>query len=167
MSNDNEERELEFIVNLVPWSRFLNEQTRLKAFYIKRMKFRGLYPSVAIATLAIKSEFGNNPVSQEVFRGRPSNNLALLHVDEVWEGDKTKYLNINYKMFETYQDFFIHWSDLLVFRSPLLEVSDYDDQINLFSEVGYNEQIRSLIKKFNLTEHDYGLETEIRYGPKN
>jgi hypothetical protein len=158
---DSALEEFNFLERLLPWSKFLNQQTKLKAQWIRRIPFDGIFPSIAVADILIQTDFGKHPVSKEAFRGRQSNNLALLEVDRIWEGDRTKYLGTTYKMFENWQSFYIHWSDLLVFRSPLIFTKSYDEQIEVISKdrlIGYNETMLTLIQKYDLTEFDNGIE---------
>ncbi len=156
---DLKPEELYFLRTIVPWTLYLNSQTRLKAKIIKRVSFIGVYPSLVLADILIKSEFGKNPIAKEIFRGRQSNNLTLMPVDEVWSGDKTKFLGTFYKMFETWEDFFIHWSDLLIFRCNLQNSTSYSEQLNaMSSDLVYNEKILTLIRDLNLTEYDDGIE---------
>lgn len=153
------EEQNNFILRLGPWVYFLNQQTRLKAKIIKGVPFIGVYPSVAMAEILVRSQFGDHPASKEKFRGRQSNNLDLLEVDDSWAGDRTRHNGATYKMFENWQHFFIHWSDQIVFKKPqVINANNYFNQIDAFAQgqpIGYNEILLRTINEFNLTEFDF------------
>lgn len=160
----------DFIRRLVPWSRFLAQQTIAKGQVFKRYPNTiGIHPSVIVADIILISDWGTHPVSKWKFRNRElGNNLCLLPCDKNWEREHSKYENVDYKLFVSWEHFFSHLSDLLVFGDvfgKLLNHREVSEQINYMSLfrsdlIGYNEDIVTTINKYNLSEFNlYGATT--------
>jgi len=151
----------EFLEKLIPWARFIQEQTRIKANVFKKIKSpHGIFAGLVIADIIYYSNWGEHPLAQEKYRNKLSNNLALLEANDYWSGKSIKYENQDYKLFNDWENFSIHYSDLIVFSgwySELLKCSRFDEQIFILSlikpnPVYYNETVKKLIESFNLGE---------------
>jgi len=95
----------------------------------------GLHPLVFIPEVLYKTNWGEHPLAAATYKNKDANNLTLLTVNEFWEGPSIKYEGIEYKLFESYEEFCIHYTDLLVMSDydELLEEKDYLRQIELLT----------------------------------
>lgn len=160
-----DDEQQDFLRRLVPWSFYLCNQTKLKARFFKGVPFNGVLPSVSIADIGIQSDWGRHPIAGHTFHSKDANNLALLPVDEVWEGSSLKYKAVNYKTFNNWQTFFVHYSDLLVFdrnKNQIIRTVKLEDQLKAISHTRptlklYNEKLESLIQQYDLTEFDFNV----------
>ncbi len=79
--------------------------------------------TILLAEILYKSEFGDHPLAQPFYPKKSTkfaNNLTLLEVDSSWEGKKLKWDGKEYKSFESFDDFCVHWTDLLTFRRGMI-----------------------------------------------
>lgn len=131
------EKENAFLESLVPWSWYLQEQTRVKALTYKN--FAGAYGfnSVLFTAYVLSvTNWGSHPISQEKFKGKDACNLLLLPATELWEGRVVKFDGVDYKLFDSYEEFCIDYSDHLVFSGEydlLLLEKDYLKQLDLLT----------------------------------
>lgn len=102
-------------------------------------------------------------MSLDVFRNKDANNMNLLTVDDVWEGEKTRYQGKAYKMFMNWNHYFTHLSDLISFTSQFGNLSTFttiEDQLKVWSalrskNLSYNEDILQIINKYELRRYDF------------
>lgn len=153
----------EFLERIIPWGVFLQEQTKIKASYFKGIdQSNGIYASIVLSFIIIESNWGTHPVSKDIYKSRPANNLCLLEADDYWEGRKLKLDDKLYRSFEDYEEFFIHYSDIIVFSKwykDLIETKNFNEQILIFcmqtsQKPYYNEKIKAMIELYNLGEFD-------------
>lgn len=154
-----------FLESLVLWSEFVFKQTMMKARLFKRQyTSTGLRPSIFIAAVIIATDWENHPISKEKFKTKQANNLLLLEYQHGWCGAKSKYDGRVYKLFDNWEAFCIHYSDLAALKSPapyLNENLTLEEQLSLYCGLNltladYNEKMLTLIKDLHLEEFDYG-----------
>ncbi len=145
-------QETEFLEIITRWSWRLEALTRQKAqVYLNNHRAQGL-SSVLFLCLVLKATtWGNHPLSHDKFRGKDACNLLLLEADEHWEGRSIKYDGILYRLYDSYEDFCVDYSDYIVLQAPefaevILE-KDYITQLNLLTRDDsncYNEIVKIL-----------------------
>lgn len=148
---------------LVHWAQYTRHQSILKSRYFHYQEVAGPLPSILIADSLLQTEWGTHPVSLDVFRNKDANNMNLLTVDDVWEGEKTRYQGKAYKMFMNWNHYFTHLSDLISFTSQFGNLSTFttiEDQLKVWStlrskNLSYNEDILQIIKKYELRRYDF------------
>lgn len=150
---------------LVHWAQFTRQQSVLKSLYLRHAQVNGPYPSIIIADCLLQTEWGEHPVCKHMFRNKDANNMNLLTVDDVWEGEKTRYKGKVYKMFANWNHYYTHLSDLISLTSQFEKVNtstSLDAQLNAWNtlrskNLSYNEDILQIIKQYELRRFDlYG-----------
>lgn len=146
-----DKKQREFTTRLTPWAWFIQGQTALKA-----REFRGIEEAVGLQSVAFilyvlyQSNWGEHPVSRETFKAKDANNLTLLPANEWWNGRAAKYEGVEYKLFDSWEEFCVHFSDYVVFSNdlaPLLSNPDIYTQLKVLTREdsrAYNESIRLL-----------------------
>ena len=146
-----DKKQREFTTRLTPWSWFIQGQTAIKA-----KEFRGMVDAVGLQSVSFilyvvyQSNWGEHPVSRETFQSKDANNLTLLPSNEWWNGRVGKYEGQEYKLFDSWEEFCVHFSDYIVFSNefaPLLDNPDIYTQLKVLTREdsrAYNEIIRLL-----------------------
>lgn len=145
------EKERTFLEALIPWSWMVENQTAYKALVYRN--FAGAYglSSILFTCMVLReTNWGSHPLAQEQFKGKDSCNLLLQKPNEFWEGRVVKYDGEDYKLFDSYEDFCIAYTDHVVFSElydyVILE-KDYLKQLEILTRDdsrAYNEIIKIL-----------------------
>lgn len=133
------QKQLEYLEILIPWAWDIETQSELKMTQLRGFKRAAGFSAILFAcTVILKTNWGEHPLSKEKIKGKESNNLLLLPTTPWWEGRVTKYDGLDYKAFENWEEFCIHFSDLVVFSKKydqLLVNSNYLSQIKLYCDL--------------------------------
>lgn len=163
------ESQKEFISRLVPWGQLIQKQTFAKAkFYRDIHTTKGFFASIFIADCILMSEWESHPASKPKYKTKHGNNLGLLEVDSFWSETSLKIDGKEYKSFESWEDYAIHFSDWVVFSTcpgskdigpKVLQSLNLVDQCREFSILRgelkmYNDKLINIIHDLNLTEFD-------------
>lgn len=152
----------DFLERLIPWSKFVQDQTAIKAQFFKRIKSSGLLPSVFLSDVIIQSNWGIHPLAQPFYKHKAANNLSLMEATPDWSRRKIKFEGKEYKLFDTWETFSLYYSDHVVFSGQfanLLSTAVIENQTQLLglyrSELeAYNERMNVIISTFRLDEFD-------------
>lgn len=156
----------EFLERVIPWAKFIQDQTQAKAHVFKNIPSPfGIYASVVLADIIVKSNWGEHPLSQPTYKRKAANNLCLLEATPEWSNEQIKYEGTEFKLFENFESFSIHYSDLIIFSGnfkPLLDTASLEKQTQLMglynhSLESYNERLNIIISSFGLREFDRGF----------
>ena len=125
-----------FLDRLSPWALEVDYLSQLKAYEYRSLRSYGFSAILFAAVVIEATDWGTHPLSREEYRGKLANNLTLLPSNSWWDGKKILYKDKEYKLFSSWEEFCIHFSDLVVFdkkyKDILLERS-YLKQIKLYS----------------------------------
>lgn len=108
----------EFLVKSINFSWWITQQAQFKLNFFYQQEPH-LSSTLILAEILAKSEFGEHPLSQPLCPPKSSkfsNNLTLLETDTTWAGKTIKYLDKEYKAFESWEEFGTCLSDLIAFR---------------------------------------------------
>lgn len=146
------EAQIDFINGVVPWSKFVESQTKVKARQLRQLNSSGLSPILFICEVMVKSNLGSHPLVRDKYRNKPANNLTLLLAPDNWDGKVVSFNNRNYKAFDNWEEFCIHYSDRIVFskqHDSLLVESNYLKQAEIYgltkgSDICYDEIVKMM-----------------------
>ena len=143
-------KQQDFLSKVTAWGWFIENQTAVKAAEFKSMQSYGLKTTAFILYVIVKSKWGEHPLAQESFKSKDANNLTLMRSNEWWTGRKAKFDGQEYKLFDSWEEFCIHFSDYIVFSGlykDLLAETDALTQVKLLTREDsscYNEVIKLL-----------------------
>ena len=152
-----------FLLKIVPIARLIQKWTKNKAEFVNKLSSHGIFSSIIIANIILKSEWGRHPISQEKFDGKYSNNLLLIKSNKFWTGRTHIYQNNQYKAYKDWEEFCVDYSDWVVFSGlydKVLDSSILEDQISFYVsaellDLVYNTKIKNIIDYYNLREFHY------------
>lgn len=128
-----------FLDKVIPFAWHVESQSAAKAYEYRNLWKANGFSAVLFAVVVIDAtDWGNHPLSREEYKGRTANNLTLLPANNWWDGKKISYEGTEYKLFSSWEDFCIHFSDLVVFDKKykdLLMERSYLNQIKLYSDL--------------------------------
>jgi hypothetical protein len=131
-------RQLDFIDRLTPWAWIIEQWSAEKAWEFRSLPKAPGYSSILFAVQVIDaSNWGTHPLAQEEYKGRPANNITLMEVNEWWDGKKVSFQGKEYKLFSSWEDFCIHFSDTVVFDKKyqsIITEKDFLNQIKLLTK---------------------------------
>lgn len=139
-----EAKQIDFLEKIIPRALLIQEYCYYKAEFNNILSPAGVYPSVLVAEMLIRSDWGRHRVAHEeiVFETakgvskRYSNNLVLLEVGKHWKGKSNIIDGINYRAYRDWQVFAADYSDHLVFSGEfdnLLKEPNPTRQFEIFS----------------------------------
>jgi len=149
-----------YLIKSIDYSWYLWNQTVAK-FHFFKGHCEPISSTLILAELLLKSEFGEHPLAQEVYPPKTTkgaNNLMLLENDTSWTGKLLKYEGKEYKSFANWEEFGVHFTDLLVFRKN--EIHPYLYKNLLGNE--YNKEKIELVTNYCLEDFEIGAPEERR-----
>lgn len=149
--------EKDYVNKVTPICSTISRWTKEKFIFVKR-KANYLHPVVVLAHILVESQWGTHPLSQQFYNKKYTNNLALLEVDDLWQGKIIKYNDKSYKTYQSWIHFATDYSDAMVFAgdiSSILTESSIAGQVDTLAALKENPQIykakiESLIEVHNL-----------------
>lgn len=146
------EKQKEFLHVLVPFGRIVQEYTKNKCKLSNINSKYGIFASIVIADVIIKSDWGTHKIAKKY------NNLNLLEANDFWYGKTKQVDDKEYKTYDCWFDYAADLSDHFVFSGdylPVLISKNLDDQID--SIVLLNEQYPTYHSKIELLIESLGL----------
>jgi hypothetical protein len=138
------EKQLAYLDSIIPWSWFIENQTQIKA-----IEFKGLVGAYGLSSVLftcealISTDWGSHPLAQEKYKGKEANNLTLMEATKYWDGRKIKFNGQEYKAFDNWEDFCIHYSDWIVFSGlyqDLLVTTSINEQMKMYALIKGREE---------------------------
>ena len=145
----------DFLLKLVPFSRFIQDQTKEKTDFFNIYSPLGLKASIFLGYSIIQTNWGAHEITLY-------NNLLLLEKDERWKGKVIELEDKVYKKFSNWHEFCSYYTDLLIFQCEFREAfaqDTFEGQLKAFIPASklpsdYYEKIYQLVLDYNLDEFD-------------
>lgn len=152
----------DFLTKIVPLSQLISNWIVGKCQFANKPTRHGIFPSIIMSEIILKSEWGSHPISKSEYNNKYSNNLTLLEADKFWNGKKQKFENKSYKAYKDWGSWSVDFSDYIVFSGEFdrtLKCTDVSSQIPQWgltnsNSACYNREYSGLI---DLTIDFYNL----------
>ena len=121
---------------MIPIAKAISEYATNKCHFLRKRVIANISPSLLLAELIFRGDWGNHPLSKEQLNKKlPANNPLLLEMDTEWEGKVLQYEGKYYKSFKELMDMAVAFSDDLSFfgrYDELYLIKDLNSQIKMF-----------------------------------
>lgn len=154
------EDQKEFIRKIVPFAQIMQEKIRDKSDLIGISPSYGIYPSIIIALVITKTNWGKHKLVEK------DNNLLLIESDDIWKGKTVRFEGKHYKSYSSWLDFSIDFSDEVTFNQKnkyieIIKTASLDEQIKKISklddsQINFCDIIEEIISDYGFWEFDYG-----------
>lgn len=150
----------DFLIKVVPLSQLIQQWVHGKCVFTRKSTQVGIHAPLVAADLIIQSDWGTHAIAQPELRGKYSNNLGLLQVNDYWHGKSNTHRGIIYRAYKNWRDFACDYSDDLIFNEAnesLFSATGIAAQAEQLSNLrtdpkSYNGKLMALIDFYGLME---------------